>query len=148
MKNNCWFNIILTALLLSPLAALYAADVLKPNILINHVGYLSQESKRCIVTSTTTSTFDLINESSQSVFSGSLIFANSDLGTYKTGDFSSFTQSGSYRVKVGSTYSRLFSIGSSVVTQYQDFLQMIGVTLRNNHGKSGTLDFALNLGCS
>ena len=92
-------------------------------VYVNHIGYLSHASKKVVVISGVASSFDILDDQESVVFTGDLAAAGADLGNYVVGDFTSFTSSGTYRIRAGQQYSRWFPIGDGATDNYDDALQ-------------------------
>ncbi|OGS20512.1 MAG: hypothetical protein A2252_01105 [Elusimicrobia bacterium RIFOXYA2_FULL_39_19] len=98
-----------------------SSDSKKIKILINHLGYLTQGNKKVVISSGNFSVFELIDIGSNVVFTGSLNSAGTDLGSYLVGDFTNFTATGTYRIRVStSEYSYCFPIGLVARDNYYD----------------------------
>lgn len=90
-------------------------DVEVKDIITNQVGFLPDAKKTVVVrNSGGINTFDVVDESGKSVFSGQLSaenYAKAAGENVSQGDFSELTKDGIYRIKVGDNMSFPFAIG-------------------------------------
>ena len=114
---------LLTALLLTPLAALHAADAPTPSfvktgvILVNHVGFPPNAAKHCVIPSPPEREFtihQLKDTVWTHVFAGVLIEGGNELEPGWVGDFSALKEDGIYQVRCGSLRSRAFTVHAGV----------------------------------
>jgi len=93
-------------------------------VLVNHLGYLSNQSKRVVVDGgVEAASFDVLDVSGKVVFSGDLKSGGDAFGNNLVGDFSGLGASGSYRIKAGSEYSMWFPIGLETRLSYEAYLR-------------------------
>ncbi len=119
MKNHQFFIILLGILLSFQCSGPdNSTNMMSDNIRINQVGYEINSPKRFIVTDTESEAFEILNESGDVIHEGNLI----DRGEWKSsgesvkmGDFSTFNDHGTYRIRVeGHGTSYPFQIGSNL----------------------------------
>ena len=110
---------LLTALLLSPLAALHGAENPAPSfvktgvILVNHVGFPPNAAKHCVIPSPPEKEFTIHRLKDTvwtQVFAGPLTEGGSELEPGWVGDFSAVKDDGIYQVRCGSLRSRCFTV--------------------------------------
>lgn len=119
-------------------------------IRVNQVGYELKGPKTAILERNsedfTVSTFELINQQGEIVHSGDLVSNGSVPGWsgryFWTADFSSFQESGSYAVKIGSIRSHMFEIQDNLLfnTTIEDAINFF-TGMRSTHAGDRSLSF-------
>lgn len=105
----------LTAVLTTPLPHLTWLAQAAGNVYVNQVGYLPTATKIIVTDNLGTSTFQVINESTEEVvFNGPLVSQGSDFGNFKVGNFSGLQTHGTYYVEAGGATSYSFDIGPDI----------------------------------
>jgi hypothetical protein len=114
---------LLAALLLTPLAALHAADAPAPSIiktgviLINHIGFPPNAAKHCVIPAPPKKEFTILRLKDTKwtqVFAGVLTEGGNELEPGSVGDFSAVKEDGIYQVRCGSLKSRAFTVHAGV----------------------------------
>ena len=113
---------LLAALLLAPLATLFAAEtphspVKTGVILVNHVGFPPNAPKHCVIPAPPKKEFTihrLKDTKWTQVFAGELVEGGNELEPGSVGDFSSLKEDGTYQVRCGALRSRTFTVHAGV----------------------------------
>jgi hypothetical protein len=114
---------LLISLLLTPLAALHAAEAPAPSfiktgvILINHVGFPPNAAKHCVIPAPPKKEFTILRLKDTKwtqVFAGVLTEGGNELEPGWVGDFSAVKEDGIYQVRCGSLKSRAFTVHAGV----------------------------------
>jgi endoglucanase len=119
MKNHQFFIILIIILISCQPSRKDSGEILiSDKIRINQIGYEVNSPKRFIVSETESETFEIINESGDVIQEGVLSNRGkweSSGESVKMGDFSTFNNHGTYRIRIedeGSSY--LFQIGNNL----------------------------------
>lgn len=84
-------------------------------LLTNQVGYLPSSAKTCVLKTSASTPFEVIEIiSGKSVYKGNLVPADGDFGTYAVADFSKLTKEGRYYLRADTVRSYPFSISKNV----------------------------------
>lgn len=86
-------------------------------LLVNHIGFPPNSIKRCLRTGTEPLSFAVVEtESGRTVHQGLMSVCKGDLGQYLSGDFSQFTQAGTFQVEAAGERSGPFHIDAGIYT--------------------------------
>ena len=84
-------------------------------ILVNHVGFMPQAGKYCVISGSTPVAFEVIDiATGQVAFAARTTPGGPDLGSWQVGDFSVLKESGKFQVRVGNGRSASFAISPNV----------------------------------
>jgi hypothetical protein len=84
-------------------------------LLTNQVGYLPSSAKTCVLKTSASTPFEVIEIiSGKSVYKGNLVPADGDFGMYAVADFSKLTKEGRYYLRADTVRSYPFSISKNV----------------------------------
>jgi hypothetical protein len=98
--------------------ALGAAETVKDHILVNHVGFVPQGAKYCVILDPPAKEFSVFKGwSDTAVLKGPLRHANAELGDGWVGDFSDAHEEGIYTVRCGGLWSRPVIISRKVLDE-------------------------------
>jgi hypothetical protein len=90
-------------------------------ILVNHVGFVPQAAKCCLISGTTPVDFEIVDTGNgRASFAGRTMLGGPDLGSWQVGDFSALNRSGTFQVRTGNGRSGAFVIAPDV---YEDALR-------------------------
>jgi alpha-L-arabinofuranosidase len=93
-------------------------------VFVNHLGYLSDESKQVVADAAAGgSDFEVLDPAGRIVFSGVLQRGTGTFGDHLCGDFSGLREPGSYRIRVGAEHSLWFPVGPEARLNYEVFLR-------------------------
>jgi len=93
-------------------------------IFVNHAGYFSEGNNKIVVKgSVGATTFDIVDHSGKSVYSGSLKSSGKAFGDFLMGNFKGLNLSGTYRIKAGNEYSAWFALGLEARLNYHVYLR-------------------------
>src|SRR5512139_2202490 len=93
-------TVITSLLLLLGFATLHGQQTNAPSsILVNHVGFMPQAAKHCLIAGSTSVTYEVIDTATgQAAFTGTTP-GGPDLGSYQVGDFSGLNRPGTFQVR-------------------------------------------------
>ncbi len=115
-SNLCYYLLILMFLCYSDrLCGQPFSRDWRVDIAINQTGFTPQASKLCVLKKSEATSFEVVRADTMEVmFSGTLVQASGDFGTFLIGDFSKVKQPGTYYVRAGVSRSFPFQIAPDV----------------------------------